>query len=68
MVFTLVAYMLPLMFAIYILLRGILMCVRQLENGDCTVQNAYGRYVKPEGNRAAHRSTVMPWERWTVAA
>ena len=29
------------------------MCVRQLENGDCTVQNAYGRYVKPEGNRAA---------------
>lgn len=35
------------------LLRGILMCVRQLENGDCTVQNAYGRYVKPEGNRAA---------------
>lgn len=24
------------------LLRGILMCVRQLENGDCTVQNAYG--------------------------
>ena len=35
------------------LLLGILMCVRQLENGGCTVQNAYGRYVKPEGNRAA---------------
>lgn len=35
------------------LLRGILMCVRQLENGECAVRNAYGRYVKPEGNRAA---------------
>lgn len=35
------------------LLRGILMCVRQLEAGECTVRNAYGRYVKPEGNRAA---------------
>lgn len=35
------------------LLRGLLMCVRQLENGECVVQNAYGRYVKPEGNKAA---------------
>lgn len=35
------------------LLRGILMCVRQLEAGECTVQNAYARYVKPEGNKAA---------------
>lgn len=37
------------------LLRGILMCVRQLEAGECTVQNAYGRYVKPEGNREARK-------------
>lgn len=35
------------------LLRGILMCVRQLEAGEYAVQNAYGRYVKPGGNRAA---------------
>ena len=35
------------------LLRGMLMCVRQLEAGEYTVQNAYGRYVKPEGNREA---------------
>lgn len=37
------------------LLRGILMCVRQLEAGECAVRNAYGRYVKPEGNRAAQK-------------
>lgn len=35
------------------LLRGILMCVRQLEAGEYAVRNAYGRYVKPCGNRAA---------------
>lgn len=35
------------------LLRGILMCVRQLEAGEYAVRNAYGRYVKPGGNRAA---------------
>lgn len=35
------------------LLRGILMCVRQLEAGEYTVQNAYARYVKPEGNKTA---------------
>lgn len=35
------------------LLCGILMCVRQLEAGECTVKNAYARYVKPEGNTAA---------------
>lgn len=37
------------------ILHGILMCVRQLEAGESTVQNAYGRYVKPEGNVAARR-------------
>lgn len=35
------------------LLRGILMCVRQLEAGEYAVRNAYGRYVKPGGNRTA---------------
>lgn len=35
------------------LLRGILMCVRQLEAGEYAVRNAYGRYVKPGGNTAA---------------
>lgn len=37
------------------LLRGMLMCVRQLEAGECTVRNAYGRYVKPEGNKEARK-------------
>lgn len=37
------------------LLRGILMCVRQLEAAEYAVENAYGRYVRPEGNAAARR-------------
>lgn len=37
------------------LLRGILMCVRQLEAGEHGVRNAYPRYVKPEGNAAARK-------------
>lgn len=35
------------------LLRGLLMVVRQLEDGRCEVENAYGRSVTREGNRAA---------------
>lgn len=37
------------------LVRGLLMCVRQLESGTYGVQNAYERCVKPEGNAAARR-------------
>lgn len=32
---------------------GILMCVRQLEEGRAEVENAYGRSVRREGNKAA---------------
>lgn len=32
---------------------GILMCVRQLENGQAEVENAYPRYVTREGNKTA---------------
>jgi len=32
------------------LLSGILSCVRQLEDGNCQVENAYGRSVRAEGN------------------
>ena len=35
------------------LLQGILMTVRQLENGECRVENQYSRVVRPEGNPAA---------------
>ena len=45
MVFTLVAYMLPLMFAIYILLRGILMIV--LRKKKEKEMNALHRFVLP---------------------
>jgi hydrogenase expression/formation protein HypD len=33
--------------------QGILMTVRQLEDGRCTVENAYGRVVAYDGNRPA---------------
>jgi len=35
------------------LMAGLLACVRQLEAGRAAVENAYGRMVRPEGNRAA---------------
>jgi hydrogenase expression/formation protein HypD len=35
------------------LMAGLLACVRQLEAGRAAVENAYGRVVRPEGNRAA---------------
>lgn len=35
------------------ILQGVLMCVRQLEEGRSDVEIAYGRSVRPEGNRPA---------------
>jgi hydrogenase expression/formation protein HypD len=35
------------------LLQGIFMAVRQLEQGTCTVENPYSRYVQREGNSLA---------------
>ena len=35
------------------ILQGVLMCVRQLEQGRSEVENQYARSVRPEGNRAA---------------
>ncbi len=35
------------------LLQGILMCLRQLEEGRAEVENQYARSVRPEGNRHA---------------
>jgi hydrogenase expression/formation protein HypD len=37
------------------LVRGLLMAVRQLEQGRCEVENAYGRVVTLEGNLSAQR-------------
>lgn len=37
------------------ILGGILMCVRQLEEGRAEVENQYARCVRPEGNPAAQR-------------
>src|SRR5208337_290871 len=35
------------------ILQGLLMCVRQLEEGRAQVENQYSRAVRSEGNRAA---------------
>lgn len=35
------------------LVQGILMCVKQLESGEYSLQNQYGRVVNEEGNRKA---------------
>jgi hydrogenase expression/formation protein HypD len=35
------------------ILRGVLMCVEQLEQGRCEVENAYARAVRAEGNPPA---------------
>jgi len=37
------------------ILRGLLCCLRQLEEGRYEVENAYGRSVRPEGNLPAQR-------------
>jgi len=37
------------------ILQGVLMCVKQLEEGRHEVENQYARTVRPEGNRAAMR-------------
>jgi len=37
------------------MLEGVLMCVRQLERGDATVENQYGRAVVREGNAASKK-------------
>ena len=37
------------------LMQGILMAVRQLENGEHCVENQYSRVVRPEGNPAARK-------------
>jgi hydrogenase expression/formation protein HypD len=37
------------------ILHGVYMCIRQLEDGRAEVENAYGRSVTREGNRAAQR-------------
>ncbi len=37
------------------ILRGVLDCVEQLENGSAQVSNAYARAVRPEGNAHAQR-------------
>lgn len=36
-------------------LRGLYMCLRQLEEGRAEVENAYGRSVRPEGNLPAQQ-------------
>jgi len=35
------------------ILQGVAMCVRQLEEGRCEVENQYARAVRPEGNAPA---------------
>ena len=44
------------------LLRGVLACVQQLEAGRAEVENAYGRVVAEEGNRAARTLVEQVFE------
>lgn len=44
------------------ILRGVLMCVRQLESGRAEVENAYERTVGREGNRAARKMVTEVFE------
>lgn len=37
------------------ILQGVLMCVKQLEDGRAEVENQYARAVRPEGNQIAQR-------------
>ena len=44
------------------LLRGILMTVKQLENGICALENQYSRVVLPEGNPEAINTIMEVFE------
>ncbi len=44
------------------LLQGILMTVRQLEQGTCELENQYKRVVRPEGNLEAQRVIEQVFE------
>ncbi len=44
------------------LMRGLLACVRQLEQGEARVANAYGRVVREEGNPAARTLLASVFE------
>ncbi len=44
------------------LVQGILMVVRQLENGACQVENQYSRIVLPEGNLEAQKVIAQVFE------
>ncbi|WP_066964432.1 hydrogenase formation protein HypD [Microbulbifer sp. Q7] len=44
------------------ILEGVLMCVRQLEQGSCDVQNQYARAVSREGNRPAREMLQQVFE------
>lgn len=44
------------------ILRGVLMCVQQLEQGRAEVENQYARCVRPEGNPAAIRQIEEVFE------
>jgi hydrogenase expression/formation protein HypD len=44
------------------LLEGILMAIRQLEEGRAVVENQYARAVKREGNRAAQEAILRVFE------
>ena len=44
------------------ILQGVLLCVRQLEEGRAEVENPYARSVRPEGNRAAIRQIEEVFE------
>jgi hydrogenase expression/formation protein HypD len=44
------------------ILEGVLMCVRQLENGRAEVENQYGRAVRREGNGAAQEKVAEVFE------
>lgn len=39
------------------ILQGLLMCIQQLESGQCEVQNAYARAVRADGN--AHAQSLV---------
>lgn len=44
------------------LLMGLLACIRQLEGGHAEVENCYGRWVRPDGNRQAQRLVQTVFE------
>jgi hydrogenase expression/formation protein HypD len=44
------------------ILEGVLMCVRQLEQGRSVVENQYGRAVRPQGNAPARRTVDEVFE------